>query len=113
MKASLRLGRFDFWTLITLVGFVVVILLLILPLFNIFKSSFIDKETGALALSNYREFFSKTYYTSAILNSLIVSVGGTLGALVFGIPLAFFTSRCKSAPFRYFSILATSCSSSS
>ena len=81
------------WWLV--VGLVVVILLLILPLFNIFKSSFIDKETGALALSNYREFFSKTYYTSAILNSLIVSVGGTLGALVFGIPLAFFTSRYR------------------
>lgn len=93
MSTKLRLGNFDFWTLVTLLGYAVVILLLILPLFNIFKSSFLDKETGALALSNYREFFSKTYYTSAILNSLIVSVGGTLGALVFGIPLAFFTSR--------------------
>ncbi len=93
MSTKLRLGRFDFWTLVTLVGYAVVVLLLIIPLFNIFKSSFIDKETGALALSNYREFFSKTYYTSAVLNSLIVSVGGTLGAVVFGIPLAFFTSR--------------------
>jgi len=72
-----------------------VILFLIFPLFNIFKSSFIDKETGLLSLSNYREFFSKPYYTGTILNSIIVSFGGTLGALVFGIPLAFFSSRYK------------------
>ncbi|PIE33704.1 ABC transporter permease [candidate division KSB3 bacterium] len=94
LKTS-RLNRFDFWTLITIVGYVIVIFLLILPLFNIFKASFIDKETGALSLSNYREFFSKSYYTSAIPNSLLVSFGGTLGALIFGIPLAYFTSRYK------------------
>ena len=93
MSMKLRIGRFDFWTLVTILGYVIVVLLLILPLFNIFKSSFLDMETGKLALSNYREFFSKTYYTSAILNSLIVSVGGTLGALLLGVPLAFFTSR--------------------
>jgi iron(III) transport system permease protein len=92
---KLRFGRFDFWTLVTILGYIIVFILLVLPLFNIFKASFIDKETGALSLSNYREFFSKTYYTSAILNSLIVSFGGTLGALVFGIPLAYFTSRYK------------------
>ena len=59
----------------------------------IFKSSFIDKETAQLSLSNYREFFPKTYYTSAILDSLIVSFGGIRGALLFGIPLAYLTAR--------------------
>ena len=92
---KLRIGRFDFWTLVTIMGYVLVIVLLFLPLFNIFKASFIDKDTGKPALSNYREFFSKTYFTSAILNSLIVSFGGTLGALLLGIPLAFFTSRFR------------------
>ena len=65
---KVRLKGFDFWTLVTILGYIIVFLLLILPLFNIFKASFIDKETGALSLSNYREFFSKTYYTSAIPN---------------------------------------------
>ena len=86
-------GRLDFWTFVTLMGFAIVVLLLVIPLFNIFKSSFIDDETGRLALSNYREFFSSSYYTGAILNSLIVSFGGTIGALLLGVPLAFFTSR--------------------
>ena len=87
--------KIDFWTLVTILGYVIVIILLIYPLFNIFKASFISNETGKLSLSNYREFFSKTYYTKTILNSLMVSLVGTLGALVLGVPLAYFTSRFK------------------
>ena len=87
--------KIDFWTLVTILGYVIVIVLLIYPLFNIFKASFISNETGKLSLSNYREFFSKTYYTKTILNSLMVSLVGTLGALVLGVPLAYFTSRFK------------------
>ena len=90
---NLTIKRFDFWTLVTFFGYLIVIILLIYPLFNIFKASFIDGETGALSLTNYREFFSKPYYTRTILNSLIVSIGGTLGALLLGVPLAYFTSR--------------------
>ncbi|RKX76118.1 MAG: iron ABC transporter permease [Spirochaetes bacterium] len=90
-----RIGRFDFWTLVTIFGYFIVGLLLIYPLFNIFKASFISNETGTLSMSNYVEFFSKKYYTRTILNSLIVYFGGTLGALLLGVPLAFFTSRFK------------------
>ncbi len=87
--------KLNFWTLVTIAGYAVVGLLLILPLFNIFKYSFIDKESGIVSLSNYVEFFSKPYYRTAIWNTLVVSVGGTLGALLLGVPLAFFTSRFR------------------
>ncbi|HOV63149.1 MAG TPA: iron ABC transporter permease [Spirochaetia bacterium] len=85
----------NFWSLITILGYVIVGLLLIYPLFNIFKYSFIDKETGMLSFTNYVEFFSKPYYRKTIWNTLVVSFGGTLGALLLGIPLAFFTSRYR------------------
>ena len=85
----------EFWTLVTILGYVVVVLLLVLPLFNIFQSSFRSPETGRLSLVNYRTFFSTPYYTSTIANSLIVSIGGTLGAVLLGIPLAFFTARFR------------------
>ena len=91
----LRKYSFDFWTLVTVFGYLTVFVLLIFPLFNIFKASFISNETGRLSLSNYKEIFSKVYYTHAIFNSLLVSFGGTIGALLFGVPLAFFTSRFK------------------
>lgn len=94
-RGKLRIGRFDFWTVVTILGFVLVILLLFIPLYGIFKSSFIDKVSGKFSFSNYREFLSNPYYTGAILNSLVVSFGGTIGALLFGIPLAFLTARFK------------------
>ncbi|HUX21990.1 MAG TPA: iron ABC transporter permease [Spirochaetia bacterium] len=85
--------RVDFWTLVTLLGYAVVILFLILPLFNILGSSFIGRNTGRFDLSNYREFLSKPYYYVTMLNSLIVSVGGTIGSVLLGVPLALFTTR--------------------
>jgi iron(III) transport system permease protein len=87
--------RPSFWTLVTLLGYAIVGFFLIYPLFNIFKFAFIDKATGALALSNFKEFFGRAYYTTSFLNTLVVSVGGTLGALLLGIPLAFFTTRYR------------------
>ncbi len=90
-----HIGRFDFWTVVTLLGFAIVIVFLLFPLFNIFKYSFLDKASGKLSIANYKIFFSKTYYTRAILNSLIVAVGGTAGSLLLGLPLAFFTVRFR------------------
>ena len=90
-----RLGRPDFWTLVTLLGYAIVILLLVLPLFNIFKFSFMDKETGLLSLADWREFFTKKYYSQSFLNTMFVSVRRHPGALVLGVPLAFFTSRYR------------------
>lgn len=87
--------RADLWTLVTLLGYVIVILLLVLPLFNILKSSFIGTKTGALDLSNYREFLFKPYYLVTVLNSLVVAVGGTAGSVLLGVPLAFFTTRYR------------------
>ena len=90
-----RIGtfRFDIWTFVTLLGFAIVIIFLLYPLFNIFKYSFINKETGKLSLANYYTFFSKMYYVKAIFNSLLVAFGGTIGSILLGLPLAFFTVR--------------------
>ena len=90
-----RSERINVWTLVTILGYAIVAFFLVYPLFNIFKFAFIDKETGILSLSNFGEFFSSPYYTVSFLNTLVVSVGGTLGALVLGIPLAFFTTRYR------------------
>jgi iron(III) transport system permease protein len=90
-----RRERPGFWSLVTILGYAVVGFFLIYPLSSIFKFAFIDKETGLFALSNFREFFGRAYYTVSFLNTLVVSVGGTLGALLLGLPLAFFTTRYR------------------
>ncbi len=87
--------RINVWTLVTLLGYAIVGFFLVYPLFNIFKFAVIDKETGILSMSNFVEFFGSRYYTGSFLNTLVVAVGGTVGAMVLGIPLAFFTTRYR------------------
>jgi iron(III) transport system permease protein len=87
--------RADVWTLVTFGGFAVVILFLIYPLADVFRYSFTDKATGAFSLSNWVEFLSKKYYLRAFSHSLFVAVATTGLSLVFGIPLAFFTTRYR------------------
>ncbi len=87
--------RAGFWTLVTVLGYAVVGLFLLYPLSSIFKFAFIDKDTGLFAFSNFREFFGRAYYTVSFLNTLVVSVGGTAGALLLGVPLAFFLTRYR------------------
>jgi iron(III) transport system permease protein len=90
-----RNERPGFWSLVTLSGYLIVALFLIYPIFNVFKFAFLDKATGALSLSNFREFLGKAYYRQSFFNTMLVSLGGTLGALVLGLPLAYYTTRYR------------------
>ena len=83
------------WSSVTLLGYAIVGLFLVYPLFNIFRFSFIDVGTGLFSLGNYVVFFSTPYYRVAFMNSMVVSIGGTIGSLVLGVPLAFFTTRYR------------------
>ena len=89
------LRRADIWTLVILGGFALVIVFLVYPLADVFRYSFTDKETGVLSLSNWIEFLSKKYYLRAFFHSMFVAVSTTGLCLVFGVPLAFFTTRYR------------------
>ncbi|MCE5255219.1 MAG: iron ABC transporter permease [Spirochaetaceae bacterium] len=92
---SLGRKKLDIWTLVTILGFAIVIIFLIYPLFDVFKFSFMDKETGQFSFSNWKEFFSRPYYLRAFSHSMFVAVLTTVFSMLLGIPLAFFTSRYK------------------
>ena len=83
----------NIWTIVIFLAFVIVGLLLIFPLYNIFVASFLDNETGVFTLQNYTNILGRRYYRTAIYNSVIVGLSSMGGALIIGIPLAFFTSR--------------------
>ena len=87
--------RADIWVLVTLAGFAVVAIFLIYPLYDVFKYSFTDKETGVNSLANWKEFFGRAYYMRAFGHSITVALLTTFFSALLGIPLAFFTTRYK------------------
>ncbi|MEI6388928.1 MAG: iron ABC transporter permease [Spirochaetota bacterium] len=87
--------RIDVWTFVTLGGFAIVAVFLVWPLSDVFRYSFTDKESGLLSFSNWVEFLSRKYYLRAFLHSMFIAVSTTALSLLFGIPLAFLTTRYR------------------
>lgn len=92
----LALGKkskgFDVWKTVTLVTFVILLIFLLYPLFNVLKASFIG-ENGGTTLENYKYFFKTKYYFSSIGNSLFVCTLATLFATLIGVPMAYLITR--------------------
>lgn len=85
----------NFWSLVIFAGFAIVAVFLIYPLFDIFRYSFLDKETLKFSFSNWKAFLSKIYYLRAFWHSMYIAIMTTFVSAVFGIPLAFFTTRFR------------------
>jgi len=92
---NLRGKRADIWHLVTFIGFAIVIVFLVYPLFDVFQYSFKNKETGELSMANWKEFFGRAYYMRAFGHSMFIALATTFFSMVLGIPLAFFTTRYK------------------
>ncbi len=85
--------RLDFWSIIMVMALAVVGLLLIWPIVQVLKLGFLDPQTHGFTLANYIKVLTHPYYLGALLNTVIVGVGGMIGACLLGIPLAYFTAR--------------------
>ena len=86
-------ARLDIWSWTLLAALLCIGVLLVLPLSSILLASFIDNRTGEPTLANYARVLGHPYYQAALVNSLIVGVGGMLGAMLLGVPLAVLTTR--------------------
>ena len=79
----------DFWTYITIIMTLIFALFLVYPLFSLFLSSFKDIKTDAWTFNNFIRFFTKKYYYSTLINSIIVTTSVTVLAVLIGTPLAY------------------------
>ena len=86
--------KFELWTVLSIVLFVLFLLILVYPMFGILKQSVLDKD-GGLTFANFTKFFSKHMYTKTIVNSFKVTIVVTLCSLIIGIPLSYFYSFYK------------------
>lgn len=87
--------KLDFWNIVTLLIIIVFAIFLIYPLLSLFLDGFKDSKSGAWSLMNYIQFFSKKYYTSALVNSFKLTISVTVIAVLIGVPLAYFMSFYK------------------
>ena len=90
----MKTKRFEFWTLISLLLLGSFVLFLVYPMFGLLKQSVITPE-GTFSLAEFSKFFSKTYYTGTIANSMKVTLAVTAVSLILGIPIAYFYSFYK------------------
>lgn len=86
--------KFELWTVISLVLLALFLLFLVYPMFGLLKQSVMN-EDGQFTLQEFVKFFSKSYYTSTIWNSVKVTVAVTCVSLLLGIPMSYFYSFYK------------------
>lgn len=89
----MRSRPFDFWSLVLLLSALLLGALLVWPLFEVLKIGLWNEETQSFTLDFYKKLLTHKYYIGALVNSMIVGIGGMLGACLLGIPLAYFTTR--------------------
>jgi iron(III) transport system permease protein len=99
------LRRFDFWTLVMIATWAILLLLLFIPVGSVLLSSFYD-NAGNATLDNYMRFIAEPRFQRAFLNTLVVGFGGLVGALLLGSIMAFCISRFQIRGSRFVSLLA-------
>ena len=87
--------KLDFWNIVTFLIIIVFAIFLIYPLLSLLLDGFKDSKSGVWSLMNYIQFFSKKYYTSALVNSFKLTISVTVIAVLIGVPLAYFMSFYK------------------
>lgn len=86
MQAKKR--RFDAWTVVTLLCTLFFLLFLVYPISRIFAQSVYTAE-GGFTWEFFTKFFTKPYYTTALLNSFKVTLCVTVLAAALGTPMAY------------------------
>lgn len=86
---------FDWWTVIGIGIFLLVLLFLLLPLANLLIGAFRDPKTGEITLQNFIRFFQKPYYYNSLLNSVKVTVTVTVICVLLGVPMAYIMTTCR------------------
>ncbi len=91
---AMRFGRPSFWTLMSWFACAVFAVLLLYPLGRMIVSSMLSGANSEVGIwGAYVNLFTKPYYYRALINSVILSVAATIGAVLLGVPLAYLVSR--------------------
>ena len=79
--------------LVALMIAVILIGLLILPVLQVIYVAFLDPNSGALTLNNFKDFFGSSLFRESFWNSFYVSAMSVVFATIIALPLAYITTR--------------------
>jgi iron(III) transport system permease protein len=88
-----RVRGADFWSLVMLASLAVVSVVLLWPILQVLRLGVFDPESQQLSGAGYVKLLTHPYYLGALWNTVLVGVGGMVGACLLGVPLAYFTAR--------------------
>ncbi len=103
--------KLEVWTAVSIVLLLAFLLFLVYPMFGLLKQSVISTD-GQFTLAEFSKFFSKTYYTGTIVNSMKVTLAVTAVSLILGVPIAYFYSFYKLKGAKVLFVLSILCSMS-
>ena len=79
--------RFNFWTVVMILTWILLFVLLFIPVGSVLVSSFYD-QAGNPTLANYLKFLGERRFHQAFINTLVVGGFGSLpGAIVGGVTI--------------------------
>ena len=103
--------KLEVWTVVSIVLLASFLFFLVYPMFGLLKESVISPE-GNFTLEQFQKFFSKSYYTGTIVNSMKVTITVTAVSLLLGIPIAYFYSFYKIKGAKLLFVMSILCSMS-
>lgn len=107
----MKARKIEVWTLVSLALLGTFLLFLVYPMFGLLKQAVITPE-GNFSLAEFEKFFSKSYYTGTIVNSMKVTLAVTAVSLALGIPIAYFYSFYKLKGAKTLFVMSILCSMS-
>ncbi len=93
MNARAQKWRPDFWFFVKLVVILALGMFIVYPFYNIITKSVFSNKVEGLTLYNFVRFFTKPYYYTALIRSILVCVFTVLFSALVGVPIAYLMTR--------------------
>ena len=93
MNARAQKWRPDFWFFVKLVVILALMLFIVYPFYTIITKSVFSNKVEGLTLYNFVRFFTKPYYYTALIRSILVCVFTVMFSALVGVPIAYLMTR--------------------
>ncbi|HSR13456.1 MAG TPA: hypothetical protein VLS90_18565, partial [Thermodesulfobacteriota bacterium] len=83
----------SFWSLATVLIFIVFFFFMIVPVVSLFTGSFQTEEGGGFSFENYSNFLKYPSYWRSFVHSILIGLLSAGGAILLGVPMGFMVAR--------------------